>query len=133
MPIILGLHRSYVVKTNTWKLNGKVTEGGLPVPNFTVSIARGITPAKLTQRSSTKTAADGTWKTAGHLSPRKTTYFRINGTIGEQDYTAQGCQSPAPTTVAPAGCVSATISPWSAQSAVLKLNVPKAKPVKKKK
>ena len=123
LPIILGLHPKYLPKTNTYQLNGTITEGGLPLPSFKVLIARGTSPSTLTQRSSSVTDASGNWKTAGHLKPRKTTYFRINGTVGEQDYTAKGCQSPAPATVAPAGCVSAKLSAWSAQSPVLKLKV----------
>ena len=131
LPIILGLHRSYVAKTNTWQLNGKVTEGGLPVGSLVVHIARGTAIARLTQQSSAKTDANGNYKTAGHLKPQKTTYFRINATVGERDYAA-GCTSPAPAAIAPAGCVSAKLSAWSAKSAVLQMKVVK-QPVKKKK
>ena len=122
LPIILGLHRSYVLKTNTWQLNGKVTEGGLPVAGLLVHIARGTAIARLTQLSSAKTDAAGNYKTAGHLKPKKTTYFRINASVGERDYAA-GCTSPAPATVAPAGCVSAKLSAWSAKSVVLAMKV----------
>ena len=38
-----------------------------------------------------------------------------------RDYTAAGCQSPL-TPFAPAGCVSATLSPWSGKSVTVKLN-----------
>lgn len=124
LPVILGLHPTYLSKTNTFQLNGKVTEGGLPVPNLTVHISRGIGASRLTQQSSTRTNASGSYKTAGHLKPRKTTYFRINASMPEHDYAA-GCQNPAPAAVAPGGCVSAKLSSWSVQSAVLKLKVTK--------
>ena len=122
LPVILGLHPTYVSKTNTVRLTGKVTEGGLAVPSLQVHISRGVSPSRLTQQSSTRTTASGAYKTAGHLKPRKTTYFRINASKEEHDYAA-GCQNPAPVTVAPAGCVSAKLSNWSVQSAVLKLKV----------
>lgn len=122
LPIILGIHAKYLSKTNTFQLNGQVTEGGMPVGGLILTILRGTTPSRLATKSTTKTDAKGNWKTAGHLKPRKTTYFRVNGTVAQQDYTATGCQSPA-TTVAPAGCVSATISPWSTSSSVYKLKV----------
>ena len=121
LPIILGLHRTYVLKSNTWQLNGTVTEGGLPVPNLTVHISRGTAAKRLTQQSSTTTDANGNFKTAGHLKPQKTTYFQISASLPEHDYAA-GCANPA-TTVAPAGCVSAKLSPWSSKSAVLVMKV----------
>jgi hypothetical protein len=131
LPIVLGLHRAYVLKTNTWQLNGKLTEGGLPLAGVTVHIARGTSISRLTQQSSTKTDANGNYKTAGHLKPQTTTYFRINASMSEHDYAA-GCTNPAPATVAPAGCVSAKLSAWSAKSAVLAMKVVK-QPAKKKK
>jgi hypothetical protein len=121
LPIILGLHKSYVFRTNTWQLNGKVTEGGLPVPGLTVHIARGLSLKRLTQQSSTKTDTNGNWKTAGHLKPQRTTYFQLSASMPEHDYAA-GCTSPA-TAVAPAGCVSAKLSPWSSKSAPLVIKV----------
>jgi len=130
LPIILGLHKSYILRTNTWQLNGKVTEGGAPVPNLTVRIARGTSLKRLTQQSSTKTDANGNWKTAGHLSPKRTTYFQISGSVPERDYPA-GCAQPA-TQVAPAGCVSAKLSAWSSKSAPTVIKVV-PQPHKKKK
>ena len=52
--------------------------------------------------------------------PRKTTYFQVSGSVDERDYTATGCQSPL-SSVAPAGCVKATLSPWSAKSVVVRV------------
>lgn len=122
MPVILGLQVTYQKKTNTYRLNGKITEGGKPVsPAAPVLISRGLTPGTLTRRSSTKTRADGSWNTAGNLKPKKPTYFQISVSRAERDYTAQGCASPS-TTFAPAGCASATLSAWSAKSRLVKLS-----------
>jgi hypothetical protein len=122
LPIILGLHRSYVLKTNTWSLNGKVTEGGKAVSGITITIRRGPSATKLTSKSTTKTDANGNWKTAGHLTPKRTTFFQITTAVGVRDYTATGCANPA-TLIAPAGCVSATLAPWNAKSTTLKFAV----------
>jgi hypothetical protein len=120
VPVLLGLHVSYVKKTNTWRLSGSASEGGLPVGGLSIKIARGLTATSLKVKSSTTTGAGGTWKTAGHLTPKKTTYFQVNAAVLERDYTATGCQSPL-TPFAPAGCVTATLSPWSAKSVVVRL------------
>jgi hypothetical protein len=120
VPIILGLHATYVKKTNTWKLSGAANEGGLPVGGLTIKVARGLTVAAVKVKSSVKTGAAGTWKLSGHLTPKKTTYFQVSATVGERDYTSTGCQCPL-TPFAPAGCVSATLSPWSAKSVVVRI------------
>jgi hypothetical protein len=126
LPVVLGLHPTFVAKTGGFRLTGTVTEGGLAVPSLTVHISRGVKPTRLTQQSSTRTSASGSYRTAGHLKPRRTTYFRINASMPEHDFAA-GCQSPAPATIAPAGCVSAKLSAWSVGSAVLRLAVPAPK------
>jgi hypothetical protein len=120
IPILLGGRVSYFKKTNTWKLSGTATEGGLPLSGVTVKIARGLSAAKLAVKSSVKTGASGSWNASGKLVPKKTTYFQVSATVGERDYMATGCQSPL-TPFAPAGCVTATLSPWSAKSAVIRL------------
>ncbi len=127
LPVILGLSPSYIAKTNTWRLAGTVFEGGQPVAGLKLHVSRGLSPARLTQQSSTVTGTNGGYHTAGHLQPRKRTYFRINATVPERAFAA-GCANPQPA-VAPAGCVSATLSPWKAQSRVVNIKTP---PVKKK-
>ena len=127
VPVVIGVTKTYIAKTNTWRLSGKVTEGGLPVAGLAVRIARGTSPSRLTQQSSTRTSTSGVFKTAGHLKPQRTTYFRVNASAAERDYAA-GCANPIPA-IAPAGCVSAKLSAWKAQSGLV---VIKAKPPKKK-
>jgi len=120
IPILLGARVSYVKKTNTWTLRGTATEGSLPLSGLTVKIARGLSATKLAVKSSVKTRANGSWKASSKLTPKKTTYFQVSASVGERDYTATGCQSPL-TPFAPAGCVTATLSPWSAKSAVVRV------------
>ncbi len=120
VPILLGARVSYVKKKNTWTLGGTATEGGLPLSGLTVKVARGLSATKLAVKSSAKTGTTGSWKASGKLTPKKTTYFQVSASVGERDYTATGCQSPL-TPFAPAGCVTATLSPWSAKSAVVRV------------
>ena len=70
---------------------------------------------------SATTKADGSFAASGKVKKKKTTYFKAIASVGERDFTAQGCVNPLPPTIAPAGCVSATLSPWAAASAVVKL------------
>lgn len=120
LPVSLGLRATYVKKANTWRLAGKVTEGGLPVAGLTLRVARGLSLKALNATSSAKTDAGGNWKASGRLAPKKTTYFQTSATTAERDYTATGCQSPL-TPFAPGGCVHATLSPWTARSAVVRV------------
>jgi hypothetical protein len=120
LPIILNLQASYKKATKTYTLSGRVSKGALPASGLTVAIARGPSATKLKQAASAKTGANGTFRLIGKLKPRKTTFFQATASAGETDYTAQGCQAPA-TTFAPAGCVSATLSPWRAKSGLVRI------------
>lgn len=134
LPVTLSLAKSYNAKTNTFTVTGHALEGGSAVPGVNVHVARGTSATRLTQQSSSTTNLLGVFRVTGKLSPRKTTYFRANASVGERAK-SDGCLSPLPPTVAPAGCVSATLSPWKAQSAlaVIKVAPPKHAKHKKKK
>ena len=120
VPIVLGIKATYAKKTNTWTLSGKATEGGTAVSSLTLKVARGLSATKLAQKGTVTTNASGSFKVSGKLIPKKTTFFQVSGSVGERDYTTTGCQSPL-TSVAPAGCVKATLSPWSAKSVVVRV------------
>ena len=120
LPITLGIKATYNKKKHTWSLAGKPSEGGIPLAaGTTLTISRGTAAMSLKRAGSTKVKAGGAWSTSGRLTGKKTTYFQISASMGERDYTATGCQNAAPATVAPAGCVSATLSAWSAKSSVV--------------
>jgi len=121
LPVSLGFGVTYKKKTGTYGLKGKLSEGGLPDAGFAVSILRGASATKLAKVSSSATKADGSWTSSGRVKAKKTTYFKVTATARERDFTAQGCVNPLPVTVAPAGCVSATLPPWTASSTVVKL------------
>jgi hypothetical protein len=126
VPAVVSLAKSYTAKTNSWKVAGKVTEGGEPVAGATVRVARGNAQAVLPKSTTARTSSTGTYVASGKLVPRKTTFFRASVTVPERP-NAAGCATPLPAAVAPQGCVSATMSGWSAQSAVAKLTPPKLK------
>jgi hypothetical protein len=121
LPVNLALGVSYTKKTKAYTLKGKLTEGGTPDPSFAVSVLRGSTATALAKVASVTTKTDGSWSSSGKLKAKKVTYFKATATASERDFTAQGCVSPLPATVAPAGCASATLPPWTATSAVVRL------------
>ncbi|MGZ4334021.1 MAG: hypothetical protein ACXVRJ_07075 [Gaiellaceae bacterium] len=121
LPVSLGFGIKLTKRTGAYSLKGKLSEGGIPVAGSGVTILRGASAARLSRVSSASTKADGSWSSAGRVKPKKTTYFKAIATAAERDFTAQGCVNPLPVTVAPAGCVSATLPPWTATSTVVKL------------
>ena len=122
LPIILGISVKYKnKKARTYTVSGKAMEGGAPVSGLTLSVLRGLTAKKLARVGSAKTSATGGYSIGGKLAKKATTFFQVSGSVGERDYTSTGCASPL-TPFAPAGCVHATLSPWSAKSVVVKLN-----------
>jgi hypothetical protein len=108
-------------KTATYTVKGKFTEGGVPVSGATVTLLRGASAARLSRVASPTTKADGSYSSAGKVAAKKTTYFKATASAAQRDFTAQGCVNPLPATVAPAGCVSATLPPLSATSVVVKV------------
>jgi hypothetical protein len=121
LPVTLGMTVKYTKKTKTFIASGKLAEGGQGVAEATVNLLRGASATKQAKIASTPTTATGTWSKSGKLTGKKPFFFKATATVGERDYTAAGCQSPLPATVAPAGCVSATLPPWTATSAVVRI------------
>ena len=121
LPVALTLGVSYNKKTTAYALKGKLTEGGTPVPSVGTTILRGPAAVGIPSAGSATTKADGSFAATGKVKKKKTTYFKVIASVAERDFTAQGCANPLPPTIAPAGCVSATLSPWAAASAVVKL------------
>ena len=121
-PISLGVQVKYKSKkTRTYVVSGKVTEGSVAVPGLKLSVFRGTSATKLAQAGSATTGSTGGYSAAGKLKVKATTYFQVSGRVAERDYTATGCAGPL-TLFAPAGCVKATLSPWSAKSVIVKLS-----------
>ena len=108
-------------KTAAYTVKGKLSEGGVPVSGVGVTIVRGPSASRLTKVSSPQTTAAGAFSATGKVAAKKTTYFKATASAGQRDFTAQGCVNPLPATVAPAGCVSATLPPLSAASIVVKV------------
>ncbi|HEX6788450.1 MAG TPA: hypothetical protein VF091_04340 [Gaiellaceae bacterium] len=120
LPITLGIKATFKKSTHTWTLSGKASEGGVALPAGTsLTVSRGSSATSLKRAGTAKVKTGGAWSMSGKLTGKKPAYFQISAALGERDDTSTGCQSPAPATVAPAGCVSATLSAWSAKSAVV--------------
>jgi hypothetical protein len=123
VPLPAGVSLSARVvshKKGTYRLTGKVSEGGAGSAGTAVTIARGTKPTALKQFGAVTTSSAGTFTLSGKAKRKKNTYFQASASAKERDVTSTGCASPL-TAVAPAGCVSATLSPWSAKSAVVRV------------
>ena len=108
-------------KTGTYTVKAKFTEGGIPVVGATTTVLRGASASRLVKAAAPVTKADGSISSTGKVAAKKTTFFKVTASTGERDFTAQGCVNPLPATVAPAGCVSATLPPLTATSVVVKV------------
>jgi hypothetical protein len=108
-------------KNGKYAVGGKLTEGGLPVASTSVVVLRGNTATRVIKVGKATTGATGAWASSGKLVGKKPVFFKATATAGERDATATGCATPLPATIAPAGCVSATLSGWTVSSPVARL------------
>ena len=106
-------------KKGAYVAGGKLTEGGVPVSGATVTLLRGTAKLRLIKVASANTGAAGAWTKAGKVAGKKAVYFKAISSAGERDATSTGCATPLPATIAPGGCVSATLGAWSASSPVV--------------
>lgn len=124
LPARVTLTARYLVRSNTYKLSGRVSAGPTAVRGVRVQIYRGRSVAKLARRANTLTKKNGTYRTAGHLQPRKTTYFQVRVKVPEQEYPT-GCVA---ANVPPAGspappCVSSTFGGWAGFSSIIRIKL----------
>jgi hypothetical protein len=116
LPVLLSLAAKYVAKKNTYQLLGKLTENLAGIAGFKVTIYRGTSPTKLKKVANVKTRVRGVFSTAGHLSPKKTTYFQARVSVPIRN---TPCTGGAPGI----NCVAATLDPWAAKSRVVKITI----------
>ncbi len=95
--------------TNSVVLSGLVSENGQGVGGATVDIIAGGK-----KRGSTTTSSSGAFSRSLGL-PNKTT-FQARATVPQRDVTSAGCAGPS---LAPAGCVSATMAGWTLASSTV--------------
>jgi len=121
LPVRLTLKGTFDKKKKQAKLSGQITAGGQFRAGVTLPLLAGTAPSKLKRSGVTgPTSATGLFTAARKII--KTTYFAVRLAVPAVDFTQQGgCAPPA---LAPAGCVSATIGPFTIQSNVVKV-VPK--------
>jgi hypothetical protein len=122
LPVRATFGGTYSKKKNLYQLKGALSAGGQAPVGATAKLFRGRTLQSLKQVA-TLALNNGTYKVSGHLRPKKTTYFQVRASAPEVDATSTGCASPLPPTVAPAGCVSATVSAWSAVSPIIRIKL----------
>jgi hypothetical protein len=108
-------------KNGKYAVGGKLTEGGLALSGASVTVLRGNSATRVLKVGSATTGPGGAWTSAGKLVGKKPVYFKAHASVGERDATTTGCMSPLPATIAPGGCVSATLGAWAVDSPVAKL------------
>jgi len=101
-------------KNGKYAVGGKLTEGGLALSGVGVTVLRGNTATRVLKVASAKTGPGGAWTSAGKLVGTKAVYFKAHAT-------STGCAQPLPATIAPGGCVSATLGAWAVDSPAAKL------------
>jgi len=122
LPVRIVLGGTYSKKKNLYQLKGTLTAGGQGVTGTTVKLFRGLKLSSMKQVASLAVRS-GAFKVSGHLKPKKTTYFQARVAVPESDATSAGCANPLPPTVAPGGCVSATLPAWTAQSVIIRIKL----------
>lgn len=100
------------VKHKTYKVTGVAREGGAPAPGVVINLFKGGTRV-----GGSTTGASGSFTFTGRLGKAATT-FQIRASAPERHTT---CVQPLPASVAPGGCAGATLSPWDANSATVRL------------
>ena len=100
------------VKHKTYKVTGVVHEGGIPAGGVVINLFKSGTRV-----GGATTPASGAFTFTGKLGKKPVT-FQIRATATERK---TACVQPLPATVAPGGCAGATLSPWSTNSATVRL------------
>jgi hypothetical protein len=117
IPQSITLSASTSKKSRSVRLSGKLTAGGAAVAGVRVTLFAGRSAKALKATGRATTNASGAFRFTRRSSNR-TLFFQVRASSGVRDAGAAGC---AGTSLAPAGCVNATISALSAQSRVVKV------------
>jgi hypothetical protein len=107
-------------KKRTASFTGSVTESSTAVPGAHVQLLAGTTV-----KSGAITKANGSYAIPlKKTGKRGTTTFRVRVTVPARSITAAGCALPVPNLpAAPAGCVSAIASPFTATSGAVRIKL----------
>ena len=117
VPQAITLKASTLKKSRSVRLTGKLTAGGAAASGVRVTLFSGRSAKKLKATGSATTNAAGSFRFTRKASTR-TMFFQVRASAGVRDAGTAGC---AGTSLAPAGCVNATLSEISAQSRVIKV------------
>lgn len=126
LPARVTLNARFVnVRQRLVRIFGSVTENLRGVAGAVVTVerggqARGRAPAPLQVRFRRLTTANGTFTGQVRFKRRGVAIFRVRVSAPERDFTAGGCTPPS---IAPAGCVTATIAGFTATSRVVTVRI----------
>ena len=111
LPALLGLSAKYSKKTKTYTLAGKLTENLQGLAGVAVQIFSGPSNSKLKKTKTVTTKAGGSFSLK--VGAKKTQYFQARVSVPVRSADCTGGVPGLP-------CASATIAPFSAQSATVK-------------
>jgi hypothetical protein len=116
-----GKKRKVVLVTRRALIRGTLTENAQGIESQSIVLLVGRSSSKLKASFTTDTNAAGafggtvTFKKAGRY------YFQVRATVPDRDFTSAGCSTPNP--AVPGGCVSATLSGFTAVSPVVSVKL----------
>jgi hypothetical protein len=102
-------------------VSGSLSEGGQPVGSQSIVLLLGRSPGALKASFTTTTNDAGAFGGTIALKKPGRYYFQVRATVPDRDATAAGCAQPNP--AVPGGCVSATLSGFTAVSARVSVKV----------
>lgn len=114
LPGLLGLTVALNQRTGIVTIRSSLTENGVPVARQRVRLLLGTTTKNPKVFRTATTSATGTLVSTIRLASRQTRYLRAYVNVATRDDGGAGC---AGTSIAPAGCVSATTGAFTASSA----------------
>jgi hypothetical protein len=116
IPQRATLAASFLKKSRSVRLSGRVIAGSGGAAGVRVTLFSGRTAGKLKATGRATTNASGAFRFT-RKSSNRTLFFQVRASAPATDAGAAGCTAPR----APAGCVSATVAPISAQSGVIRV------------
>ncbi len=115
VPVTISMTGRYEASGKHALLRGTLTAGGRPVAGTSVAVSTG-------NGASTQAVTDTRGRFSVERLIRAATTFRASASVAAVDVTATGCADP----IATGGCVSAVVSPFSAQSSAVRVALPPA-------
>ena len=115
LPIDLTLAGAYIKKQKRVRVSGGLTEAGRTIAGAQVRIYAGTSRRHLKLVRTVTTSRTGGYRALIRIRGR-TIYIRARAAVGVRNYSKNGCFGPS---LAPGGCVAATLQPFAVRTPTL--------------